>query len=131
MHPSGHYFLFCRYWANNGQRIDAPVDAFVDTGASKCNIPAVLNDRLFHLPIVGHDSNVRTASNPTGYDVVVIPRMCVVATTLVANQLQIVDTALEEQDVSAWLGHSFILGMNFLSKFDVLMIRSGKITIER
>ena len=125
-HPSGHYFLFVRYWANNGQRLDAPIDAFVDTGASKCSIPAISNDRIFHLPIVDHDSNVRTASNPTGFDVVIIPRICLVAASLVSNQLQIVDTALEERNVSAWLGHSFILGMNFLSKFDVSMLRQEK-----
>jgi len=90
-----------------------------------------LNDRVFHLPIVGHDSDVRTASNPTGFDVVVIPKMCLLAVTVVFNRLEIVDTVLEEQNVSAWLGHSFILGMNFLSKFDITMLRSGRITIGR
>ena len=89
------------------------------------------NDRFFHLPVIDHDSNVTTASNSTGFDVVVIPKICLVAATLVSNNLQITDTALDERNVKAWLGSSFILGMNFLSKFDVSMARNGTITIQR
>jgi predicted aspartyl protease len=103
----------------------------VDTGASKCNIPATLNDRIFHFPIVGHDSNVTTASNPRGFDIVTIPRICLSQVTVVSNQLQVTDTPLEEQNISAWLGDSFILGMNFLSRFDISMFRNGRITIGR
>lgn len=130
-HPSGHYFLFVRYWTNSGQRIDTPVDALVDTGASKCSIPAALNDRIFHLPVVGHDNNITTALNPTEFDVVTIPKICLSHVTVVSNQLEVTDTALEEQNVSAWLGHSFILGMNFLSNFDISMLRIGRITLGR
>ncbi len=129
--PNGHYSLFVRYWTQNGQRIDTPVDALVDTGASKCAIPTALNGRLFQFPLVGHDNNVTTASNPRGFDVVVIPKICLVAVNVASNQLQVTDTNLEELNVSAWLGDSFILGMNFLSKFDISMLQNGKITIGR
>lgn len=108
-----------------------PVDAYVDTGASKCIIPKLINDRLFHLTELPPES-VKTGNQPRQFPVVSIPKITLIGVTLVGpNQIQLKDTNLEETNVLTWLGDSFIVGMNFLSKFDITMKKEGIITVNR
>ncbi len=128
---NNHYYVPLRLWGMEGPQSD-PVIALVDTGATKCSIPKSMNDTVFHLPVVDHDSNVITASNPQGYDIVKIPLMTLVRINPIGpNNFKFDDTDLQEVNVPAWLASSYTVGMNWLSKFNISLRREGFMIIER
>jgi predicted aspartyl protease len=127
----GHYHLPICIWTATGQQL-APIVAMVDTGASKCVIPKAFNDAALKLPVAGHDSDVKTASAPMGYDYVVLPKVGLVSFALATTSTVTFQTVgLDETDVKAWLGENFIVGMNFLSTFDISLMRKNFISVER
>lgn len=91
-----------------------------------------MNDSLFHFPVIGHDSNVITATNPEGYDVVRIPLMNLVRILpLEPNNFRLDDTGLQETNVEAWLGNRYTLGMNWVRRFKITLLPNDTIVIER
>ena len=129
--PTTSEWTFLLAYQNWGDTPNEPVLALVDTGATKCQIPREFNDTDLGLPIGGRDSNVQTASGLQSYDYVTIPRVTLVKQEIVGNFLRIQDTDLQEPNVQAWLGESFIVGMNLVTKFDITLRRDGRIIVER
>lgn len=126
----GHYYLPVRIWTQQGK--SEPVVALMGTGATKCSIPSSMNDSLFHFPTIGHDANVITASAPEGYDVVRIPLMNLIRIlALGSNNFRLEDTDLQENNVEAWLGNRYTLGMNWIRKFTITLPRNDSIIVER
>jgi len=126
----GHYYLPVHLLGPNGP-ISEPVIAYFDTGASKCSIPREAN-RIFNLPIVGHDDDVSTASNVVGYDVVRIPIVNLMRLEFRRpNSVRLLDTDLQEPNVEAWLHDRYVIGMNLISKFDIELKHDGWIVIKR
>lgn len=128
----GHYKFPIRI---TGQPDDIPaVAALMDTGATKCVLPRSLNDEL-RFPIVQRGEPVTIANSIILYDTVNIPRMEILrpvftqsATGLTVSFEQ---TGLHEENVPTWLGGSFIIGMNFIRKFEITMRPNGTITVSR
>jgi len=112
-----------------------PTWAFVDTGSTKCMVPISFNSSQLRLRVVGHDKNVGIADGSRDIDYVVVPKIAIAIPRLEfgpANPLIVFDeTDLQETNVETWLGDMFVMGMNFLSKFDVTLTRKGHIVIER
>jgi len=106
----------------------------VDFGATKCLIPKIVNENTLKLPILDRNKDIDTGKGLRDFDVVVIPRMGIARLDLKGDQLVFLMSGLEEYDVQAWLGDNkqeFILGMNFLEKFDISFKRVGKVIISR
>lgn len=95
------------------------VDSLLDTGATKCSIPVIVNKEILRLPIAGIDKNIQIAGAETTYDYVVL------------EKLEIPNTKLSVEKVETWLADDFILGMNFLSKFSFKVIKGNKLIIEK
>jgi len=126
----GHYSLPIHLLGPSGP-ISEPVLAFFDTGASKCGIPKEAN-KVFNLPVIDHDDNVRTAKDKVGYDVVRIPTVNLMKLDFKPpSTVQFLDTDLQEANVEAWLCTRYIIGMNLISKFDIELKRNGRIVITR
>jgi len=94
-------------------------DFLLDTGATKCSIPLIVNKEILGLPVAGIDKNIQIAGAETTYDYVVLER------------LEIPTTKLSVEKVETWLADDFILGMNFLSKFSFKVIKGNKLIIEK
>lgn len=90
----------------------------LDTGASKCSIPLIVNDRILRLRIQGTDTGIQVAGGTANYDVVVLERM------------EVIGAKLFVENVEAWLADDFILGMNFLSKFKFKVTEGRKLLLE-
>ncbi len=129
--PDGHFYLPMNVYGSEANSIG--VSGFVDTGASKCQILREANNVALKLKVHGHDSDVSTASGHQVFDVVTIPRITLMRITVRSKvgSLLVEETDLEERNVEAWVGDMFILGMNFLSKFDIQLKRTGRIIISR
>jgi len=109
--------------------------ALVDTGASKCMIPVNINNRVLHLPKAGHDSGVITGKGPIELDWVVVPKLTLLfleemsrAGSYVTYRTQ--PTDISATDVKTWLGDDFVIGMNFIEKFNVVLGKDGHIAFE-
>ncbi len=106
------------------------VKALVDTGATKCSVPIGVNNTYLHLPVVGRNDDVKTATSPQGLEFVRIPKIVVMQEIGLAGTFQ--ETDIQEQNVETWLsGDQIIIGMNFLNRYDITMTRNGLMTIER
>lgn len=107
----------------------------VDTGASKCMIPASYNREYLKLPTLGKTKGVLTADGRADFDNVSIPMIVLVELVLKFGpdyaRLTSVKADLQETSVEAWLGKALVLGINFLSKFDIALKRTGFIVVER
>jgi len=108
----------------------------VDTGASKCMVPTQINRRLLHLTIEGRDCGVTTGGGAMDYSWVVVPRIVLCRREEVARLGPFVayvpkPTDLFETDIKTWLGDCFVVGMNFIERFKVLLEKDGHITFER
>ncbi len=119
-----------------GQPEEVPaVAALMDTGASKCVIPLPLNEQELHFPIVQKGEPVKIANSTIFYDTVLIPRIEVLRPvfTQTASGLTVIfeQTGLYEENVPTWLGGAFIVGMNFIRKFEITMRPNGTLTIFR
>lgn len=106
--------------------------ALVDTGSTKCMVPKVDNDKTFHLEKAGRDKGVSTALGKADYDWVIIPRISLmrekqtyIGPFLVTYDLE--ETGLALENVETWLGDEYIVGMNFMDKFDVTLTKDGHI----
>jgi len=133
--PGSPYFAALRIELGSGEVL-TQARALVDTGATKCVIPREDNERLLHFSKAGCDGKVDTALGEASYDWVVVPRM----TLMMKREINIgplyVTYALEETDLSldnveAWLGDDYMIGMNFIDKFDVTMSKAGIMTFRR
>jgi len=94
-------------------------DFLLDTGATKCSIPLIVNKEILRLQIAGTDKNIQIAGAKTTYNYIVLER------------LDIPNTKLSVEKVETWLADDFILGMNFLSKFSFKVIKGNKLIIEK
>ena len=71
-------------------------DFLLDTGATKCPIPLIVNKEILRLPIAGTDKNIRIAGAETTYDYLVLER------------LEIPNTKISAEKVETWLADDFI-----------------------
>lgn len=94
-------------------------DFLLDTGATKCSIPQIVNTEILRLPITGIDKNIQIAGAEATYNYVTL------------EKLEIPNTKLFAENVETWLADDFILGMNFLSKFSFKIIKGNKLIIEK
>lgn len=124
----GHYYLPISVYGSKGRFVRGW--GLVDTGASKCQIPREENENSLTLPISRRES-VNTAGGARVYSVVNLPRIVLTQVTLAARGplLKVEETDLIAENVETWLGDMFILGINFLSKFEIKLKRSGRIII--
>lgn len=104
--------------------------ALVDTGATKCSVSIGVNNTYFHLPVVGRDDDVKTATSPQGLEFIRIPKIVVMQEISPAGTFQ--ETDIQEKIVETWLsGDQIIMGMNFLNRYNITMTRDGLMIIER
>ena len=90
----------------------------LDTGASKCSIPFVVNEHVLKLPVQDRDERIQIAGGTANYDVVSLDRMDIIGAELFVER------------VETWLTDDFILGMNLLSKFKFKIDKGRKLLIE-
>ncbi len=126
----GHYYLPITIYGSKRGFVRGL--GLMDTGASKCQIPTEENDNSLKLQILRQES-VNTAGGAQFFGVVSLPRIVLtrVAVGVRGRSLSVEETDLKESNVEAWLGDMFILGMNFLSKFDIQLKRGGHIILSR
>jgi hypothetical protein len=107
----------------------------MDTGATKCVLPLPLNEKELHFAIVQRHEPVTIANSTIFYDTVLIPRIEILkpvfGSTAAGLTVSFDQTGLYEENVPTWLGGSFILGMNFICKFEIIMRPNGTLTISR
>jgi predicted aspartyl protease len=110
--------------------------ALVDTGSTKCKIPREDNKKFFHLKEAGCDGMVDTAAGLAKFDWVVIPRIVLMRNVKVKlgdtrflYELEKTDLYLE--NVQAWLGDDYVIGMNFIDNFDVRMTKDRRIIFKK
>lgn len=133
----GHYYLPVIYHATRSPSAQTSFSVpycLVDFGATKCLIPKIVNENTLKLPILDRNKDIDTGKGLRDFDVVVIPRMGIARLDLKGDQLIFLMSDLDEYDVQAWLGgnkQEFVLGMNFLEKFDISFKRVGKVIISR
>jgi len=130
-HVDGHYYLPILISANYSSTFIPRF--FVDCGATKCVIPRLANEKSFHLPVTDPDSNVGTGCGDRDFDCVTIPSISIMKLVVKQGKMKFIETDLREIDVGCWLSddEDFVLGMSFLSKFNVTMTKKGIIAIQR
>ncbi len=126
----GHYYLPISIYGSKRRFVRGL--GLVDTGAAKCQIPIEENDNTLRLQTLRQES-VNTAGGAQIFGVVSLPRIVLtkVVVGVRGRSLSVEETDLKEGNVEAWLGDMFILGMNFLSKFDIQLMRRGHIILSR
>jgi len=127
---TGHYYLPIRIYGKTDTNA-LFTSALVDTGATKCMIPTIHNDKVLNLPVLGMNHDVRVAGGSMAYPYVSIPRIVIAKVEFPPiGSMVVTDTDLGERNVETWLGDTFVVGMNFLGRFDVALKKRGVIIVE-
>lgn len=128
----GHFYLPVLIYGQT-HPIFAP-RCLVDTGATKCGMPKVLNEKQLSLPVAGHDEDVGTAKGARGFDFVTVPTISLLELKFKGQQILARETDLQVRNIPTWLcddEEDFIIGMNFLSEFDIILKKNGPMIVER
>lgn len=88
---------------------------FVDTGATKCTIPKIINDEIFNFPIKGTDKVEIAGGKDIKLEIISLPKLSLFY--ILEGEI----IYISRENIETWLGNLFIVGMNFLRFLNISM----------